>query len=225
MSTTPQPPPSAHGTPTRILDAAERIVQARGFNAFSYGDVAAELSITTAALHYHYPRKTELGTALVTRYSARFASRLKALDEANSSAKSRLNGYVGIYAEALAQGRMCLCGVLAAEYLTLSADMQAAIRDFFEQSEMWVSRVLEQGKAEGSVEFTGGSGDTARMIISGLEGAMLLSMPYRDVERFMNVAASLLCCLCRPAARLSRRVAVRAAETCRLTDRCPRDNT
>lgn len=199
MSKTSQPPSSQHRTPTRILDAAERIVQLRGFNAFSYGDVAAELRITTAALHYHYPRKAELGTALVSRYSARFASRLTAMDEAGASIRSKLDGYVGIYAEALAQGRMCLCGMLAAEYLTLPADMQSAVCEFFAQSEAWLSRVLEQGKAEGCVEFAGCGSDAARMIISGLEGAMLLSMPYGDVERFMRVAKSLLCGLYRPA--------------------------
>jgi len=199
MSTTSQPAPSVHRTPTRILDAAERIVQTRGFNAFSYGDVAAELSITTAALHYHYPRKTELGTALIARYSSRLASRLEALDEAGASAKSKVDGYVEIQAEALAQGKLCLCSMLAAEYLTLSADMQAAVRDFFEQSEAWLSRVLEQGKAEGTIEFAGSGDDTARMIIGGLQGAMLLCLPYGDVGRFMAVAQALLRCLYQPA--------------------------
>ena len=192
MPTTSQRPFTVRGTPARILDAAERIVQARGFNAFSYGDVAAELSITTAALHYHYPRKAELGTALIRRYAARCASRLMALDEAADGTKSKIDSYVGIYVNAITQGRMCLCGMLAAEYLTLPADMQAAVRDYFEQNEAWLGRVLEHGRAEGAIEFAGSSGDTARMIISGLEGAMLLSMPYRDVERFMKVATRLL---------------------------------
>ena len=33
-------------TAMRVLDAAERLVQVRGFNGFSYADVAAELGIT-----------------------------------------------------------------------------------------------------------------------------------------------------------------------------------
>ncbi len=183
------------GTPTRILDAAERIVQVRGFNAFSYGDVAVELGITTAALHYHYPRKAELGQALITRYTSRFAARLKALDDASGSAQAKLDGYVGIYAQVLAQGKMCLCGILAAEYLTLSESMQTAVREFFEHNEIWLGQVLEQGKADGSMRFTGEVGDIAKMIISGLEGAMLVSMAYGGVERFMKVAASLLASL------------------------------
>jgi TetR/AcrR family transcriptional repressor of nem operon len=44
-------------TKVRILDAAERMLQVRGYNGFSYGDVAEELGITRAALHYHSARR------------------------------------------------------------------------------------------------------------------------------------------------------------------------
>ena len=38
------------GTTSRILDVAERLLQVRGYNGFSYGDVATELGITRSAL-------------------------------------------------------------------------------------------------------------------------------------------------------------------------------
>ena len=50
-------------------------MQVRGFNNFSYADIATELGITKASLHYHYPGKAELGEALITRYSERFNPR------------------------------------------------------------------------------------------------------------------------------------------------------
>ncbi|HET9895467.1 MAG TPA: TetR/AcrR family transcriptional regulator [Streptosporangiaceae bacterium] len=185
------------GTPARILDAAERIVQVRGFNAFSYGDIADELRITTAALHYHFPRKAELGKALIARYSARFGQRLRALDAQGGAARAKLDGYVALYADVLRQGRMCMCGVLAAEIGTLSAGMQDAVRGFFDQNESWLARVLEEGSAEGSMRLPGPVTDAARMIIAGLEGAMLLAMTYDDVERFTTVAGELLASLYR----------------------------
>ena len=52
------------GTAERILDAGERLAQTKGFNGFSYANVAAELGITNAALHYHFAGKAELGLAL-----------------------------------------------------------------------------------------------------------------------------------------------------------------
>ena len=67
-------------TATQILDVAERLVQVRGFNGFSYADVAAELKITKAALHYHFAGKAELGEALVARYAARFADTLAGVE-------------------------------------------------------------------------------------------------------------------------------------------------
>ena len=54
-------------TAARILDVAERLVQTRGFNGFSYADVASELDVTKASLHYHFPGKAELGQALIAR--------------------------------------------------------------------------------------------------------------------------------------------------------------
>jgi TetR/AcrR family transcriptional regulator, transcriptional repressor for nem operon len=56
-------------TAARILDVAERLAQVRGFNGFSHADIAAELGITKAALHYHFASKADLGEALIGRYA------------------------------------------------------------------------------------------------------------------------------------------------------------
>src|SRR6516162_2979326 len=73
-------PGSAPSTASRVLDAAEALVQVRGFNGFSYNDIAAELQITKASLHYHFATKADLGEALITRYAARFLEALAGLD-------------------------------------------------------------------------------------------------------------------------------------------------
>src|ERR1700682_4028701 len=68
------------GTAERILDVAERLVQRRGFNAFSYADVANELGVTKPSVHYHFPGKGELGEALIKRYALRFETALADID-------------------------------------------------------------------------------------------------------------------------------------------------
>src|ERR1700750_901657 len=114
-------------TAQRILDVAEELVQVRGFNAFSYADVAGELGITKAGLHYHYPGKAELGEALITRYSERFAAALDNIDELDATAREKLAAYVSLYSDVLGARRMCLCGMLAAEYQTLAEPIRAEI--------------------------------------------------------------------------------------------------
>jgi TetR/AcrR family transcriptional repressor of nem operon len=186
-------------TASRVLDTAERLVQVRGFNGFSYADIAAELQITKASLHYHFATKADLGEALINRYSTRFFEALAEVDAAGAAAPAKLAAYAKLYADVLSEQRMCLCGMLAAEYPTLPRLMQAAVVGFFDHNERWLVAVLEQGTAEGSLACTGPARDTARMIVSGLEGAMLVTRPYGDAARFRVAAASLLASLTVPA--------------------------
>src|ERR1700678_2915213 len=162
-------------TATLILDAAERLVQSRGFNGFSYAHVAAELHITKAALHYHFAGKGELGEALIARYAARFADALARVESRLDDAPSRLDAYADLYLDVLRKKRMCLCGMLAAEYQTLPAPMQDTVIRFLGENETWLTGVLEQGREERTLQFEGSPSDVARMIISSLEGAMLVA--------------------------------------------------
>ena len=189
------------GTAARILDVAERLVQVRGFNGFSYANIAAELGITKAALHYHFAGKADLGEALISRYASRFADALAGVDAMAAGASVRLSGYADLYLQVLSNRKMCLCGMLAAEYQTLPQPMQDAVVRFFDQNESWLEQVLEQGRDDGSLQFSGSARDTARLIIGSLEGAMLVARPYGDVERFRAAAASLLSGFSRPAAQ------------------------
>jgi TetR/AcrR family transcriptional repressor of nem operon len=180
------------GTAVRILDAAERMLQVKGYNGFSYGDVATELGITRAALHYHYSGKAELGQALIERYASRFAAALDQLDATAPDAAAKLRGYAQLYIDVLSADRMCLCGMLAAEHRTLPDPLQQAVCDFFASNTSWLRAVLEQGLADDSLRFGGTVEDTAAMILGGLEGAMLVTRLDGDVVRFTAATTSLL---------------------------------
>ena len=179
-------------TRSRILDAGERLVQVRGFNGFSYADVAAELDLTKASLHYHFPSKAELGEALIARYAERFAQAFAAIDANVTHAPAKLDAYASMYAEVLREERMCLCGMLAAEYQTLPDPIRDAVVAFLVDNEAWLALVLEDGREDGSLRFSNTPADTARSIVSGLEGAMLVARPYGAIERFETAAAQLL---------------------------------
>ena len=179
-------------TAERILDIAERLVQTRGFNNFSYADIAKELGITTASLHYHFRGKAELGQALVTRYAERFEEALEEIDRTTSDAPAKLEAYAGLYAGVLEGKRMCMCGVLAAEYQTLPRPMRRAVIGFFDENQRWLVGVLAQGQADKTLAFSGSVDEAAQSILSTLEGAMLVARPYGDLARFNATARQLL---------------------------------
>ena len=179
-------------TAERALDIAERLVQIRGFSNFSYADIATELGITKASLHYHYPGKAELGQALITRYAERFSQALVEIDRDRRDARAKLEAYADLYAGVLRNERMCMCGILAAEYQTLPAAMQSEVIRFFDENQRWLAAVLVSGKSDGTLAYTGRPEDVAQGILSTLEGAMLVARPYGDLARFDAAARQLL---------------------------------
>jgi len=184
-------------TPERILDVAERLVQTKGFNSFSYADIASELGITTASLHYHFRGKAELGQALITRYAERFAVALDRIDRDVPEAPAKLEAYADLYAGVLEGRRMCMCGILAAEYQTLPKPMRRAVVRFFDDNQRWLADVLSQGEADETLVLTRSADETAQAILSTLEGAMLVARPYGDLGRFNSAAHQLLASLAR----------------------------
>ena len=180
-------------TATRVLEVAERLAQTRGFNGFSYADIAAELEITKASLHYHFASKAELGRALILEYTRKFVAAIGAI--APADAPNALRRYVRLYEGVLVRDRMCLCGMLAAEYSTLPPEMQSELKRFFEANESWLEGVLQGGRAAGALRFEGSALEAARSLTAGLEGAMLLARCYGEPKRFTSAAGLLLATL------------------------------
>jgi TetR/AcrR family transcriptional repressor of nem operon len=179
-------------TAQRALDVAQRLTQERGFNAFSYADIAQEVGVSKAALHYHFASKADLGEALIFRYWNRFENALAVINAAGFGARKRLEAYVELFADVLVSDRMCLCGMLAAEQQTLPEGMQRGVLKFFADNETWLESVLDEGRRDGEFSYTGSAVDGSRMLLGGLEGAMLLARSHNDVERFSAAAALLL---------------------------------
>jgi TetR/AcrR family transcriptional repressor of nem operon len=195
-------------TAQRILDVAERLVQTQGFNGFSYADISAELGITKASLHYHFATKASLGAALITRYGGEFRRALEEIDASAANAREKLRRYAGLYADVLRQHRMCLCGMLAADYTTLPAAMRTGVKEFFDLNESWLAGVFEEGRKHGALRFHGPALESARLLLGSLEGAMLVARSYGDPERFTSAAHRLLAELSgrggKPAGRMER---------------------
>jgi TetR/AcrR family transcriptional repressor of nem operon len=70
--------------------------------------------------------------------------------------------------------------------------MRAAVMQFFDANEVWLQHVVDQGQRDGSLHVVGSSKETARAIVGGLEGAMLVARPYGDVSRFQAATTHLL---------------------------------
>ncbi|MCL4188206.1 MAG: TetR/AcrR family transcriptional regulator [Rhodobacteraceae bacterium] len=176
----------------QILDVAQALVQTRGFNAFSYADIAAALSMTKASLHYHFATKERLGLALIERYSRDFAGRLAAIDAGGGDAGARLRGYVEIHSDVVVQERNCLCGMLAAEFETLPALMRKALAEFFAMNARWLEGVIAGGQERGELDGAVPAAEAAQHVVAALQGSMILARMEGVPGGFAAVARQVL---------------------------------
>lgn len=176
----------------KILNCAQQLVQQRGFNGFSYADIANEVGIRKSSLHHHFPTKTDLGLTLIKVYSEQLETFLTSLSNSSRPANDKLTEYISLYRSTLDAERMCLGGMLATEALTLDPVMMPSLKRFFILNTEWLTEVLIEGKQQQLFFIDGPAENNASMILSVLQGALLISRATNNTETFEHTASSLI---------------------------------
>jgi TetR/AcrR family transcriptional regulator, transcriptional repressor for nem operon len=180
-------------TRDHILDAAEALIQERGFSGFSFRDLSLAVGIRKASIHYYFPSKADLGQAVIARYRARMREAFAKLGEPGAiDFWQVLTAYVAPMMKfGRTDGLACLSGVLGGEFLALPEQMQSEIKAFFEEHETFLTELLERGRAAGSFHFPGSANDRARLIFSAVEGALLIKRIKGDASYFDRIIAGI----------------------------------
>jgi TetR/AcrR family transcriptional repressor of nem operon len=167
----------------KIIDVAQQLVQSRGFNAFSYRDLADRISIRTASIHYYFPKKDDLACALMKRYRRDFDGAVHSIGDPDRSPGERLSAYLAMFSELSKGGsRLCLFAVFSAELTTFSETVQEEIKSFYEDNIRWIEEVIDEGRLSGVFSFPGEARDIATGIFSFLEGEMLVRRVFQSKE-------------------------------------------
>lgn len=182
-------------TQEKILDAAENLIQKRGYNAFSYKDIAAEVGIKTSSIHYYFPSKEDLANAVIDWQIAHIVS---VLDDIKSQDKLSTKQKLLALVEAIVsltfgdEMKMCLGGMFASELLSLPESVQSKARYFFNTLRGWIEMVLEEEKQLGGINLLYPIDNFPSYLVLQIEGALLMSRLYDDpvhinlVKQFIN---------------------------------------
>jgi TetR/AcrR family transcriptional repressor of nem operon len=177
-------------TGEEILNAAEELLQRRGYNAFSYHHIAVQLGVRNAAIHYHFPAKEDLGVALVKRYQERFRLWVRTTDLVDD-AWQRLQAYFQTYLDFLeADCKCCPGGVLGTEFHAIPETMREQARQLARDIHEWLTRTLQAGREQQVLRFAGHPEDKAVEIGAALQGGLQIAR-LAGPERFHQVLAQL----------------------------------
>lgn len=178
---------TASDTKERIMAAARLTVQDRGYSGLSFRDLAKEVGIKSASIHYYFPTKGELGGALARRYASDFLEYLDGLLAEGLDAPTCMRRYADVFGNTLRNdNRMCLAGIMAAEHRVLPDEVRVEVVKLGEMNVDWIARVLAKiGPADPREILR-----RAQAIFGAVEGAQLVARSRGDVLVYEEMIAT-----------------------------------
>jgi TetR/AcrR family transcriptional regulator, transcriptional repressor for nem operon len=158
------------------MDLAETFIQEKGFNGFSYAHIAKVLDVKNAAIHYHFPSKEELVSAVIQRYRDRFQLWVNNARIKDLSPQEKLDWFFSIYTNTRADnGKVCLAGSLETEFTSLPAALREQTEVLARELLTWLQSTLQEGRDEGVFHFGGDPASKAALILSSLQGGLQMA--------------------------------------------------
>ncbi|MBX5064170.1 TetR/AcrR family transcriptional regulator [Rhizobium lentis] len=182
---------STASTSDKILDIAQSLIVAGGYNGFSYADISAAIGIRKASIHHHFPTKAELVTVLVDRYRKQADAGLQSLREQAANPADQLQFYVNYWHTCIrdASQPFCVCAMLASEMQMLPEEVASRVRAHFQSLAAWLSSVLQAGVEQGVFRLDKRPEEQAQMLMASVHGAMLSARALGDPGLFIAVIA------------------------------------
>lgn len=159
-------------TREQIMDKAAELLMQRGFNGFSYRDISSHLGVKNAAIHYHFPSKSDLAMALVAGYQDMLRSKTSSFLAYGGPATPQMEGLFQFTQSQFCNG-LCICpiGAFSVDFDELPDEVKSATERFMTDSIKWLTRVLEVGREQDEFTFEGSAKSKALALLATLQGA------------------------------------------------------
>lgn len=184
----------------RILDSAKAHIASGGYSGFSYADISAEVGITKASIHHHFPKKSDLVRVLLQRYRASAAEGLAALTAKIENPLDRLRAYTAWWATCISDGSMpiCICAMLSAEVPSLPDEITTEVRLHFDHLVNWIEGVMVAGRDGRLIHLRDTPVAEAHAFMATVHGAMLSARACGDAALFQRIVGAVMTRLAPP---------------------------
>ena len=177
-------------TAAKILEAGRQLIMRRGYNGFSYNDIAEAIDIRKASIHHHFPGKLDLAIAVVQQSRSAFDTDMAGLHASGADSLAQLRAYIGYWERCIGDDSapFCVAGMLGAELSTLPDELAREVKGHFENVSRWLEGVLEAGVRSGQLTFSATVRSEAETLLSLVYGAMLTARAYGGAALFKSVS-------------------------------------
>lgn len=160
-----------------VLDRAAVVFAERGYHGTSVAHLAEATGLSAGSLYKAFPDKHAVFLAAVEHQSRHRRLQLDELQSAPPRGIDKLRAVLRHYAGLAcgAEGRRgCLVVGMAVERAAVDADIARAVKLHFEQLQSRLAELVVLGQQDGSVDRALAPDDTARFLLSVMQGLRVL---------------------------------------------------
>lgn len=175
------------GSKRRIIDSAQELFHRQGFQQTSLDDITRQSGVTKSNLYYHFKSKEELGLETLRERISHYEAEVlePTLRNTSLTPAGRLSEFykrVGNYHRSQTPPKGCPFGNLATEMCGTNDNFREVLSAFFEAWEAAIESCVREGIDNGEFRNDFSSRLIAQMILSHLEGAVMMVKTHRTME-------------------------------------------
>lgn len=174
----------------RLIEVAEESVRRGGLKALSFRTLAEQIGIKSSSVHYHFPEKSDLARVLIEQYRDQLFVELDAIAANDMSLRDQFLAFTRVFASEADGNRICLLGMMAAEFASLNPHNQALLASVFSNLEHWLATLFDRRQVELDTPLS--SSQLSRLVLSGLEGSLLVDRVMTGSDRLEAQKQALL---------------------------------
>ncbi|GAA0836824.1 MAG: TetR/AcrR family transcriptional regulator [Cupriavidus sp.] len=179
-----------HTVRDQLLEHASVLIRQRGYNGFSYRDLAELVGVKTSSIHYYFPAKDDLVLEVVRLYRERAQTRLAAIDTSLPLVE-QAHRYVDPLRNGIELNQICLAGMLSAEVLALPDSIRSLLQGHFQMNEVWIAGLLHRAEIARGQPYPVPPPALAKVLYGAIQNGIITARMSGSTDR-LDAAADML---------------------------------
>lgn len=175
-------------TKAKLLDAAQRLMLAKGFPATTVDEICQEAGLTKGSFFHYFESKEDLGRATLERYAGRGLGSLESAPfRRESDPLKRIIASIDFWIDRIKDPSMecgCLLGNFAQELSDTHPAIRAQCARYFDQWTGMLRQDFDEAKALYRPRARIDTQGLAEHYVAAVEGGLLLTKASRDRKVF-----------------------------------------
>jgi TetR/AcrR family transcriptional repressor of nem operon len=181
----------------KILASAKELFHENGFQQTSVDEILKKSGVTKSNFYYHFKSKEELGLVILERLIGQYEADVleKTLGDKSLGPSERLVEFynsVRTFHRDLQNPKGCPFGNLAIEMSGSNENFRENLSAFFNSWEKVIEGCIREGMSTGDFRGDLPPGVVAQLILSHLEGAIMMVKTHRSIEPLSSGSETIL---------------------------------